>query len=453
MARNLDRTRLNKLLAKEEAFFHKHHPKSFELYQQARKSLHGGVPMLWMVRWAGSFPVFVKEAQGTCFTDVDGNRYIDFCLGDTGAMTGHAPQATVNAIQEQAGKGLTLMLPYEDVIWVGEELQRRFGLPYWQFTLSATDANRFALRMARMLTERPKVLVFNYCYHGTVDETFITLDEEGTPMSRPNNLGPQVDPLLTTKVIEFNDVAALETALSARDVAAVLAEPVMTNIGIIHPEPGYHDALRELTRRYGTYLIIDETHTICAGPGGYTAAHGLQPDFLTIGKPLAGGLPAAVYGFSEDVARAFDEKLVLEDADVGGIGGTLAGNALSIAAMKATLQNVLTDEFYSKAIALQDYFTVGVEGVIREFELPWIVKRLGNRSEYWFRPSPPRNGGEAHAAVDVELDRYMHLFALNRGILMTPFHNMALISADTTREDVDYHTKVFREAVVSLFPS
>jgi glutamate-1-semialdehyde 2,1-aminomutase len=336
------------------------------------------------------------------------------------------------------------------VIWVGEELQRRFGLPFWQFALTATDANRFALRMARMITERPKVLVFNYCYHGSVDETFVTLDEEGTPMSRANNMGPQVDPRLTTKVIEFNDIAALETALSARDVAVVLAEPVMTNIGIIHPNSGYHDALRELTRKYGTYLIIDETHTICAGPGGYTASHALQPDFLTIGKPLAGGVPAAVYGFTEEVSQKFAARLNVDDADVGGIGGTLAGNALSIAAMKATLEHVLTDEFYSKATRLQECFTEGVESVMQEFELPWIVKRLGNRSEYWFKPTPPKNGGEAAAAVDHELDRYMHLFALNRGILMTPFHNMALISPDTTQEDVDYHTKVFREAVKSL---
>jgi glutamate-1-semialdehyde 2,1-aminomutase len=284
-----------------------------------------------------------------------------------------------------------------------------------------------------------------------VDETFITLDEEGTPMSRANNMGPQVDPRFTTKVIEFNDIAALETALSAGDVAAVLAEPVMTNIGIIHPESGYHDALRELTRKYGTYLIIDETHTICAGPGGYTASHGLQPDFLTIGKPLAGGVPAAVYGFTDEVSQQFSSRLDVNDADVGGIGGTLAGNALSIAAMKATLQYVLTDEFYRKAIALQECFTEGVESVIREFELPWVVKRLGNRSEYWFRPTVPKNGGEAYAAIDHELDRYMHLFALNRGILMTPFHNMALISPDTTQADVDYHTKVFRDAVRSLF--
>ncbi len=451
MTQSLDRDKLEQLLKTEEQLFRKNHPKSYELYQRARKSLHGGVPMLWMIRWAGSFPVFVKSAKGAHFTDVDGNDYIDFCLGDTGAMTGHAPDATVKAINEQIQKGITLMLPYEDVIWVGEELQRRFKLPYWQFALTATDANRFALRMARMITGRPKILVFNYCYHGTVDETFITLDEEGTPMSRANNMGPQIDPIYTTKVIEFNDVAALETALAAGDVAAVLAEPVMTNIGIIHPDVGFHNKLREITRHTGTLLIIDETHTICAGPGGYTASFGLQPDFLTLGKPLAGGVPAAIYGFTEEVSQAFAAKLNLDDADVGGIGGTLAGNALSIAAMKATLQNVLTDEFYSKATKLQEQFTAGVEVVIKEFNLPWIVKQLGNRSEYWFRPTPPKNGGEAHAAIDAELDRYMHLYALNRGILMTPFHNMALISPETTQADVDYHTKVFREAVVSLF--
>lgn len=446
----INRSHLEVLLRSEEDLFHQTHPQSYQLYQRARNSLHGGVPMLWMIRWAGSFPVFVREAKGAHFTDVDGNRYIDFCLGDTGAMTGHAPNATLQAIYEQAAKGITLMLPYEDVIWVGEELQRRFRLPLWQFALTATDANRFALRMARLITGRPKVLVFNYCYHGTVDETFIVLDEEGTPIPRPNNMGPQIDPRYTTKVIEFNDVAALETALSAGDVAAVLAEPVMTNIGIIHPEPGYHDELRRLTRKYGTYLIIDETHTICAGPGGYTAAHGLEPDFLTIGKPIAGGVPAAVYGFTQEVAERFQAKLVRDDSDVGGIGGTLAGNALSIAAMKATLEHVLTPAFYEKAIALQERFTAGVEAVIAEFGLPWIVKRLGNRSEYWFRPTPPKNGGEAAAAIDHELDRYMHLYMLNRGILMTPFHNMALIAPETTEADVDYHTQTFREAVKTL---
>src|SRR5512143_612686 len=286
--RTLDRSRLATLLGAEEQKFLHEHPRSNSLYQQARQSLQGGVPMLWMIRFAGAFPVFVKEAVGGHITDVDGLRYIDFCLGDTGAMTGHAPPATLEAIRCQAEKGITFMLPTEDVLWVAEELQRRFGLKYWQFTLTATDANRFAIRMARHITGRPKILVFNYCYHGSVDETFISLDEDGVPGPRRGNLGPPVNPLDTTKVIEFNDIPALETSLLAGDVAAVLAEPVMTNIGIIHPDPGFHQAMREITRRTGTLLILDETHTLCAGPGGYTGKAGLQPDFLTCGKALAG---------------------------------------------------------------------------------------------------------------------------------------------------------------------
>lgn len=450
MTWNLNRNRLATLLEQEENLFLQKHPRSFELYQRARKSLHGGVPMLWMIRWAGSFPIFVDNASGAHFVDVDGNDYVDFCLGDTGAMTGHGPSKTKMAINKQAEKGITLMLPFEEVISVGEELQKRFGLPFWQFALTATDANRFALRMARFITGRPKILIFNYCYHGSVDETFITLDNEGTPGARPNNMGPQVDPRFTTKVIEFNDIGSLEVALSAGDVAAVLTEPVMTNIGIIHPDPDFHEWLRKLTRKYGTYLILDETHTICAGPGGYTREHKLEPDFFTIGKPIAGGIPAAVYGFTAEIAERFDSLLEKDDSDVGGIGGTLAGNALSIAAMKATLEDVLTQDFYDRSIHLQEYFTAGVEGVIKDYQLPWIVKQLGNRSEYWFHPTPPKNGGEAAAAIDHELDRYMHLYTLNRGIMMTPFHNMALICPDTTIADVDKHTEVFRAAVKSL---
>jgi glutamate-1-semialdehyde 2,1-aminomutase len=445
----IDRKHLEKLLQEEELLFHKKHPESFRLYTRARQSLQGGVPMLWMIRWAGTFPVFVEAGKGAHFVDVDGNEYIDFCLGDTGAMTGHSPDKTIEAVISQVKKGITFMLPTQDVIWVGEELQRRFGLPFWQFTLTATDANRFAIRMAREITQRKYILVFNYCYHGSVDETFITLNNGGAG-PRQGNLGPPVNPVQTTKVIEFNDVNALETALLPGDVACVLAEPVMTNIGIIHPEPGYHEQLRSLTERTGTLLIIDETHTICTGPGGYTGMHNLKPDMLTLGKPLAGGIPAAIYGFTKDVAERFRARLNIEDSDVGGIGGTLAGNALSVAAMKATLENVLNDSAYKNAIDLSIRFSQGVEEVIHEYHLPWIIKRLGCRAEYWFRKIPPKNGSEAFNAIDTELDRFMHLYSLNRGILMTPFHNMALMSPDTTQADVDFHSKVFRSAVKDL---
>ncbi|HEU4402002.1 MAG TPA: aspartate aminotransferase family protein [Candidatus Polarisedimenticolia bacterium] len=446
---NIDRSRLKSLLAKEEQRFHADHPRSRALFERAQKSLLAGVPMNWMVRWAGGFPVFVKEASGAHFTDVDGRRYLDLCLGDTGAMTGHAPKAAVEAIVEQVRRGITFMLPTEDCLWVGEELARRFGLPYWQVALTATDANRFVIRLARQMTRRPKILVYNWCYHGSVDETFISLID-GVAGPRSGNVGPPVDPAVTTRVIEFNDIPALEKALAPGDVACVLAEPAMTNIGIVLPDPGYHEALREITRRTGTLLIIDETHTICEGPGGSTRARGLEPDLLTIGKPIAGGVPAAVYGLSAEVAKRIARENILEEADTGGIGGTLAGNALSLAAMKATLQSVLTQAAYDRTIPLAKRFTEGVDVVIKERRLPWHVTRLGCRAEYWFRQSPPRNGSEAAAAVDADLDRYMHLAALNRGILMTPFHNMALIAPETTEADIDQHTRVFAESVDAL---
>jgi glutamate-1-semialdehyde 2,1-aminomutase len=445
----VDRTRLNALLEQEEKVYLQQHPKSYALYQKSKECMLGGVPMHWMVRSAGKFPIYVAKGKGSHFEDVDGIKYLDLCLGDTGAMTGHAPEAAVKAISKQVEKGVTFMLPSEDSVWVGAELQRRFGLKYWQFALTATDANRFSIRLARHITRRSKILVFNYCYHGTVDETFITLDT-GKPASRAGNIGPPVDPTVTTKVIEWNDVAALEEALKDEDVACVLAEPVMTNIGIIHPIPGYHDKLRELTRKYGTLLIIDETHTICTGPGGYTKEFKLQPDIFVLGKPIAGGVPVAVYGFSDETAKRLDGRIKDDESDTGGIGGTLAGNVLSMAAMRATLENVLTEEAFKHMIALGERFEEGVLSVIKKHNLPWIVKRLGCRVEYWFRPSPPMNGGEAIAACDGDLDRFMHLAAINRGILMTPFHNMALMSPATTQADVDFHTKVFNENVELL---
>ncbi|MFY9552668.1 MAG: transaminase, partial [Thermoanaerobaculia bacterium] len=344
---------------------------------------------------------------------------------------------------------VTFMLPTEDAVLVGEELARRFGLPYWQVALTATDANRFAIRLARHLTRRPKVLVFNWCYHGSVDETFATL-MGGRTVARIGNLGPPVDPAVTTRVVEFNDVPGLEAALATGDVACVLAEPALTNVGIVLPEPGFHEALRDLTRRAGTLLILDETHTISAGPGGYTRAHGLEPDLLTIGKPIAGGIPAAAYGMSAEVAERVTESIRVDESDTGGIGGTLAGNALSLAAMRATLESVLTEEAYARTIPLAERFVKGVGDVIAEYRLPWHVTRLGCRAEYAFRASAPRNGSDAAAAIDPELDRYMHLSALNRGILMTPFHNMALIAAATTECDIDLHTRVFRESVEAL---
>ena len=438
------------LLERELERFEREHPRSRELAEEAKGPLLSGVPMPWMIRWPGGFPVFAAEAHGARFTDVDGREYVDFCLGDTAAMTGHSPEPTVRALAEQAARGITLMLPSEDALWVGRELTRRFGLARWQFALTATDANRFAIRLARELTGRPKILVFNWCYHGSVDETFATLDG-GSVASRDGNVGPPVPLGETTRVVEWNDVEALERELAHGDVACVLAEPALTNIGIVLADAGFHDALRAATRETGTLLVIDETHTICAGPGGYTAAYGLEPDLLTIGKPIAAGIPAAAYGFSAEVAERLEAMLPADErADVGGIGGTVAANVLSLAAARATLSDVLTDEAFERMIALGERFEAGVADVIERHGLPWHVTRLGCRVEYLFRPDRPRNGTEAAAGGNALLDRLIHLYTLNRGILLTPFHNMALMSPATTEADVDRHTEVFDEAAAEL---
>jgi glutamate-1-semialdehyde 2,1-aminomutase len=443
-------TLLDDLLSRELDRFEREHPRSRELAARAERSLLAGVPMPWMIRWAGGFPVFAAEAHGARFRDVDGLEYVDFCLGDTAAMTGHSPAPTVRAVAEQAARGITLMLPSEDSLWVGEELARRFGLPSWQFALTATDANRFAIRLARELTGRPKILVFNWCYHGTVDETFAALDGASV-VSREGNVGPPVALEETTRVVEWNDVDALERELGFGDVACVLAEPALTNIGIVPPEPGFHDALRAATRKTGTLLIIDETHTLCAGPGGYTAAYGLDPDLLTVGKAIAAGIPAAAYGFSREVADRLEALLPRDErADVGGIGGTVAANVLSFAAMRATLGEVLTDEAFVRMIDLGERFEAGVADAIERHGLPWHVTRLGCRVEYLFRPERPRNGSEAAAGGNPKLDRLIHLYALNRGILLTPFHNMALMSPATTEADVDLHSSVFDSAAEEL---
>ncbi|HZQ49262.1 MAG TPA: aspartate aminotransferase family protein [Candidatus Dormibacteraeota bacterium] len=442
----IDREHLRARIDEEKRRFVDAHPRSKAAFERARASMLGGVPMNWMDRWVGGFPVVLEHAEGARATDIDGHAYVDFCVGDTGAMAGHSPAATVAAVREQVARGITAMLPSEDGIWVAEELGRRFGIPKWQFTLTATDANRFTIRLARGITGRPKILVFNYCYHGSVDETFVVL-KDGKVVARDRNVGPPVDLAVTTRVVEWNDVDGLERELSFGDVACVLAEPALTNIGMVLPEPGYHDALRELTRRTGTLLVIDETHTMSSGPGGYTAAHHLQPDFLTVGKALAGGIPWGAYGMTDEVAA----RVAAADIDdTGGIGGTLAANVLSMAAARATLSEVLTEEAYARMIGLAERYAAGVQDVIDSNRMPWHIIRLGARAEYGFSAVPPRNGGEAAAAMDHELDEYAHLNALNRGILLTPFHNMALMSPATTQGDIDAHTEVFAEGVRRL---
>jgi len=436
-------------MAAERERFVAQHQASKMMASRAHDHLVSGVPMPWMTRWPGAFPLFIQEAHGGRFVDVDGHEYVDFCLGDTGSMVGHSRMEVTEALIAQSKRGLTSMLPSSDSLEVAENLSSRFGLPKWQFALSATDANRFVLRFARFLTGKPKIVVNDWCYHGTVDETLVVLDENGKTVSRPGAIGPQVDPSMTTRAVPFNDLTALGEALKHGDVACVLMEPALTNIGIVLPQPGYLEGVRSLTRKYGVLLVIDETHTICASPGGCTAAWGLEPDFVVIGKTIGGGVPVAAYGMSLEVASDLEMKLDRDSIDVGGVGGTLSGSSLAMAVMKATLTSSLLAQHFKRTIPLAGAWAAGVAEVFQARDLDWSVQQLGCRAEYWFSQAPT-NGAEAASRVDHELEEYFHLSALNRGVLLTPFHNMALMCPEHTMADVDKHTEAFAEAISLL---
>ncbi|HLN78083.1 MAG TPA: transaminase [Nocardioidaceae bacterium] len=447
----IDRSRLARLIDREREMYAAAHPASAALFAEA-EHLFGGVPMTWMAMWSGGFPLYLDRAAGNKITDVDGREYVDFALGDTGAMAGHSPRATVEAVtrrMETLG-GITTMLPTSDAEWVGAELARRFGLPLWSFTLTATDANRWAIRLARLATGRPKILTFAYCYHGSVDEAFGLPGPGGTAVARPGLVGAPVPLSETTRVAEFNDLTAVEEQLAHGDVAAILTEPALTNIGIVLPEPGFLEGLRELATRHGALLMIDETHTFSAGPGGATRLWGLEPDIFVIGKSIGGGIPSGAYGISDEVAEAVKAHPEADLVDVGGVGGTLAGNALSVAAMRATLEDVLTDEAFTHMVGLATDFTHGVQQTIDRTGVPWSVSQLGARSEYRFTSPAPRDGSSSAAAADEELDEYLHLYLANRGVLITPFHNMALMCPATSADDVALHTKLFGDAVEEL---
>jgi glutamate-1-semialdehyde 2,1-aminomutase len=425
------------------------HPRSLALAGAGIAGFYQGVPMHWMRDWSMPFPFLVESARGAVLRDVEGNEYADFCLGDTGSMFGHSPAPVVEAISRQAGRGLTYMLPTQDAIEVGRLLAERFGLPHWQVATTATDANRFALRVARAATGRPKILVFNGCYHGTVDETFVRL-VGGRAANRPGLLGQVADLTQLARVVEFNDLPALEAALAHGDVACVVAEPVMTNSCMVLPDPGFHAALRRLTRAAGTLLLIDETHTISTGPGGYTRAHGLEPDLFVLGKPVAGGVPASVWGFTDDVARRLDEARSQAPPGHSGMGTTLSANALSLAAMRATLERVMTDDAYAHMEALAARLAEGLRAVVQQYGLPWHVVRVGARVEFICAPGPLRNGTEAEAAHAPALEQAIHLALLNRGCLIAPFHNMMLVSPATTAAQVEKLCDSFESVVASL---
>lgn len=434
------------LIDREQARFRKTHPRSAAAWEEGRRHFLYGAPSHWMRRWAGGFPIYVDAARGARVRDIDGNDYADFCLGDTGGMCGHAPEAVTRAALRQFERGATFMLPTEDSLWLGAELARRFGLPYWTLTTSATDANRGAIRVARMITGRDKVLVFSGCYHGGVEESHVEIRDG--KISLRNMIHPNgIVHAAVSKVVEFNDVAALEEALAEGDVACVLAEPVMTNYGMIPVVDGFHQALRDLTRRAGTLLVIDETHTISCGPGGYCALNGLEPDIFVTGKAIAGGIPAGVFGVSQEVAERLWRIVPRRNprhrqSAHFGIGGTLAGNALTVAAMRAVLEEILTPANYGVMIGNAGRLAAGARAVIAQHELPWHVTQIGARAEIMFMPSPPRNGAEVRAHRQDDLATLLHAFYINEGILVTPFHTMFLMCPATTAADVDAHSEV-----------
>ena len=443
------RQRAEALTASERESFAALHPRSRQLAAEAGEHFPGGVPLHWMLDWETPFPLFVQRAEGSTVTDIDGHAYSDFCLGDTGAMFGHSPAPVAKAIAEQAVNGLTAMLPSALTARVGQLLSDRFGLPFWQVTATASDANRAVVRWSRALTGRRKVLVFDGCYHGQVEDAFVKLDGTTTKM-KPSLLGQVVDIAENSIAVPFNDLDAAEAILANEDVALVLTEPALTNTAMVLPKEGYIEGLLAAARRHGTLVCIDETHTISTGPGGFTRAHGLEPDFFVLGKPVAGGLPAAVFGFTEKVEA--DMRRVLETKEPGysGIGTTLSGNMLALAAMRACLEEVMTPENYAHMTALAEKLASGLRGEVSRHGLPWTVTQIGARAELVFSSRPLENGAEAAAAIDHTVERAIHLFLLNRNVLVTPFHNMTLVAPTTTQADVERLVARFGEALSAL---
>lgn len=408
-----------------------------------------GVPLHWMCDWPLPFPMIIDQAHGSHLVDIDGNSVVDFCLGDTGAMFGHSPEPIMRALRERDTGGLTYMLPSRDASVVGTLLYRNFGLPCWQIAVTASDANRFALRAARAATGRRKIIVFDGCYHGTAEDALVDL-VDGKTVPRRSLVGQVYDATLTTMAIPFNNVNALAAALSGGDIACVMAEPVMTNCGMILPQPQFMDQLRELTREAGTLLLIDETHTISTGPGGYTAVHGLEPDLLVIGKPIAGGIPAAVWGMSGPVADKLLSSRSDDEYGHSGIGTTLAGSALQLACLRVSLEHLMTAATYAKMISRAEALQAGIESVVATRGLPWHVVRVGARLEIVFRNEPLKAAEDARRAANGPLERLLHLALLNRGFLLTPFHNMMLVGPDTTADEISTFLDAFSEIIDAL---
>ena len=437
------------MLAIERQRYLQLHPKSVELGKQAAQYFLYGVPMHWMNDWGTPAPLFVRQAHGAHFICADQIEYVDFCLGDTGAMFGHSPEPVSLALEQQARRGYTTMLPDMITPQVGAALADQFGLPIWQITTTATDANRFVLRWARAVTGRKKLLVFDGCYHGTVDDTLVDV-EDGRTISRTSLLGQTIDLGIHTVAVDFNDLVAVERELASGNFACLLTEPALTNCGMVPAQPGFISSLRELTRRYGTLLALDETHTISSGRGGWARNNGISPDFIVVGKPIAGGLPAAAYGFSDELAARMQAVKDAAPAGHSGIGTTLSGNMMSMTAILATLTEVATPAAYTHMLELADELEDGLNATLQHHALRWCITRIGARLELQFCSTPPLNAREARISQTDELEQAIHLFLLNRGVLLTPFHNMMLVCPATSRTDIRKLLDVFDDCLTTF---
>jgi len=437
------------MLEREAKLYVQRNPKSQALSAEASRHWLRGVPMHWMVDWGLPFPLFIERAQGVSLRDADGHSYVDFCLGDTGAMFGHSPKPVADCLAREGAKGLTTMLPSPEAVEVGKLLEQRFGLPFWQVTATASDANRAVIRWARAITGRKKILIFNHCYHGCVDDTFVTAD--GGQLKIVDGLvGEPRDLTAFTKVVEFNDVPALEAALRTGDVACVLAEPVMTNVGMVLPDEGFLETLRALTKATGTLLIFDETHTLTSSPGGYARSVNIAPDALVFGKPIAGGIPAALYGFSREAAERIQNYLNRRSQGRSGIGTTLSGSRIQMALIKTVLEEFMTDKVFEASITLAQRLERGVADVIIKHSLPWHVTRVGARVEFMCVPKPPKNGFEASQVIHRPIDEAVHRYLLNRGVVITPFHNMMLVCPSTTEAHVNQLLEALEACIAEL---
>ncbi len=442
--------RLARLAERESRRFAASRPRSRAALDAGAAPFLDRVPMHWMKDWPMPFPLVVSRAEGARLEDLDGFGIDDFCLGDTGSMFGHSPAPVAKAIRQQARRGLTYMLPTEDAFQAGRLLTERFGDFRWQIATTATDANRFALRVARAVTGRPKVLVFNGCYHGTVDDCMVSLDH-GHTVNRPGLVGQVTDLSTLATSVEFNDLAAVEAALATGQIAAVLTEPVMTNSCMVLPQPGFLDGLRALTQAHGALLIIDETHTMSTGLGGYTRTHGLDPDIFVAGKCVAGGMPTAVWGLRPAVAARFAAYNDTRAAGHSGMGTTLSANPMQFACLRATLAEVMTADAYAHMEKGAARLEQGLAATIARHKAPWHVVRVGARVEFICAPGPLQNGTEAAAAHQPQVESVIHTMLLNRGCLIAPFHNMMLVSPATKKRQIDHLIAAFDEALADLF--